>query len=81
MVENVSRKLLGSNDSTGYNLTPCKICKPPIKSNLVKSYNSSNKAIGTAVSVRCKGDTKKGTRCKHITKLSNGYCYQHTSQN
>jgi len=77
MVENVSKKLLGSDDIAEYNLTPCKICKPPIKANLVKSYNSSNKAVGSSVSVRCKGKTKKGTRCKHKTKLADGYCYQH----
>lgn len=79
MVENVSKKLLGGNDISRYNLTPCKICKP-IR---INDNNNSleNKAVGTSSSVRCKGSTKKGTRCKHKTRLANGYCYQHTKQN
>lgn len=28
-------------------------------------------------SVQCRGTTKKGTRCKHMTRNVNGYCYQH----
>lgn len=81
MVENVSRKLVDSKQIDSYKLTPCKICKPPVKTLLVKSLNSKNKAVGTAASVRCKGRTQKGTRCKHKTRLANGYCYQHTKQN
>jgi len=81
MVENVSKKLLGTNHISKYNLTPCKICKPPSINNYVNSSNSSNKAVGTSSSVRYKGYTKKGTRCKHKTRLANSYCYQHTKQN
>ena len=80
MVENVSKKLVGKSDINKYHLTPCKICKPPIKSLLQKNHSSSNKAVGESASVQCKGKTKKGTRCKHKTRLANGYCYQHTSQ-
>ena len=81
MVENVSKKLLDAYDISKYNLTPCKICKPPFIDNINGNYNASNKAVGTSMSVRCKGYTQKGTRCKHKTKLANGYCYQHTKQN
>jgi len=81
MVENVSKKLLGNDDISKYNLTPCKICKPSSANRYVSSYSSSNKAVGTSSSVRCKGYTKKRTRCKHKTRLANGYCYQHTKQN
>ncbi|MGX1641874.1 hypothetical protein [Sphingobacterium sp. NPDC055431] len=28
-------------------------------------------------SVQCKGKTKKGTPCKHMTRNVNGYCHQH----
>ncbi|KGL62923.1 DUF5763 domain-containing protein [Polaribacter sp. Hel1_85] len=80
MVKNVSKKLLGKNDISKYSLTPCKICKPPVFKDLVKTNNFTNKAIGSSKSVRCKGITKKGTICKHFTKIANGYCYQHTSQ-
>ena len=81
MVENVSSKLIGLESIQKSKLTPCKICKPPPKSKLEKRLNSEDKSVGTSVSVRCKGFTKKGTRCKHKTKLANGYCYQHTKQN
>ena len=29
------------------------------------------------VTVQCKGLTKSGTRCKHMTRIANGYCFQH----
>lgn len=80
MVENVSSKLLGKADISKHYLTPCKICKPPKVENLGISYALINKAVGKSVSVRCKGVTKKRTRCKHYTKIANGFCYQHTSQ-
>ncbi|MBC8756598.1 hypothetical protein H2O64_18140 [Kordia sp. YSTF-M3] len=81
MVENVSSKLVGLETIAASKLTPCKICKPPPKSQLQKRLNSEDKSVGTSVSVRCKGYTKKGTRCKHKTRLANGYCFQHTKQN
>jgi hypothetical protein len=81
IVENVSKKLLGNGEISKYRLTPCKICKPPSSSNRVSNRSSTNKAVGTSLSVRCKGYTQKGTRCKHKTKIANGYCYQHTKQN
>lgn len=81
MVENVSSKLLGKADISKHHLTPCKICKPPKVENLGISYSLVDKSVGKSVSVRCKGITKKGTRCKHFTKIANGFCYQHTNQN
>ncbi|PQJ77992.1 DUF5763 domain-containing protein [Polaribacter porphyrae] len=80
MVENVSKKLLGKTDISKHHLSPCKICKPPRVEDLVNTFNFTNKAVGKSKSVRCKGTTKKGSRCKHFTKIANGYCYQHTSQ-
>lgn len=81
MVENVSKKLAGTSDINSYGLTPCKICKPPVINGLQNNYSGANKAVGESESVQCKGKTQKGTRCKHKTRLANGYCYQHTSQN
>ncbi|QTE22676.1 DUF5763 domain-containing protein [Polaribacter cellanae] len=80
MVENVSKKMLGKAAISKHRLTPCKICKPPKVKDLINTYNFSNKAVGKSTFVRCKGTTKKGTRCKHRTKIANGYCYQHTNQ-
>lgn len=77
MVKNVSRKLLGISDIIEHHLTPCKICRPPNINNYSSSYGSTNKSVGQSKSVRCNGQTKRGTRCKHKTRLANGYCYQH----
>ena len=79
-VENVSSKLAGVEDINKFQLTPCKICKPPVKKYLQKSYSTNNKAVGVSSSVQCNGITQKGKRCKHKTSLANGYCYQHTRQ-
>lgn len=75
-VENVSQKI-GVEDVATYNLEPCKFCKPPAIRSINRSFSGINKAVGESASVQCKGTTKKGTRCKHPTKLSNGYCFQH----
>lgn len=76
MVKNVSKKV-NDNDISRFGLSACKICKPPYKS---FSNSFRNKAVGKSNSVRCNGRTKRGTRCKHKTRLANGYCYQHTNQ-
>jgi hypothetical protein len=81
MVENVSKKLVDGAAVARYRLTPCKICKPPAQRALFFGSSAENKAVGQAASVQCKGITQRGTRCKHKTRLANGYCYQHTSQN
>lgn len=82
MVENFSKKLISKDDIRMYGLTPCKICKPPIIRFNLEFKTSEDEAQGTLTeSVRCKGTTIKGTRCKHMTRIGNGYCYQHTDQN
>ncbi|WP_148380386.1 DUF5763 domain-containing protein [Bizionia gelidisalsuginis] len=81
MVENVSKQLLGANDISKSNLAPCKICKPSVLSYRSRTYSASNKAVEQSESERCRGFTKKGSRCKHNTRIANGYCYQHTKQN
>ena len=73
MVKNVSNKI-SLADALESGLEPCKICKPPT-SNQQNSY--SNKAKGESTTTQCKGKTKKGTRCKHMTSIADGYCYQH----
>ncbi|AXG72202.1 hypothetical protein KORDIASMS9_04470 [Kordia sp. SMS9] len=81
MVENVSSKLSGVSEIDQYQLTPCKICKPPPKHKLRKGNNLRDKSVGTSKkTVRCKDITQKGTRCQHKTHLANGYCFQHTKQ-
>lgn len=74
MVKNVSEKisLIKAKELA---LQPCKICKPPEhhRSNLITSKNQN----GEGKTVQCKGTTKAGTRCKHMTRIANGYCFQH----
>ena len=55
-------------------LEPCKVCKPPTVNT---SPGPQNKPQGQSQTVQCKGKTKAGTRCKHMTRIANGYCFQH----
>lgn len=73
MVKNVSEQITVA-EAKGLKLEPCKICKPQ---NIYASNYSVNKAKGQGGTVQCKGLTKAGTRCKHMTSIANGYCYQH----
>ncbi len=73
MVKNVSEQIT-VNKAKELGLQPCKICNPQ---NIYASGSSPNKAQGQNVTVQCKGFTKAGTRCKHMTSIANGYCYQH----
>jgi hypothetical protein len=73
MVKNVSEKVTPER-AIALGLEPCKICKPVIE-NLRPS--SENKAKGQSKTVQCKGITKAGTICKHMTSIANGYCFQH----
>lgn len=74
MVENVSKELLIA-EAFQLGLTPCKICKPPVLDNNLQL--KPNIPRGERNTVQCRGITKKGTRCKHMTKIGNGYCFQH----
>jgi hypothetical protein len=76
MVENVSSKLTVA-EATNYGLAPCKICKPAT-TNIITSKSQTPRGVNT--SVQCKGFTKAKARCRHMTRIANGYCYQHTAQ-
>jgi Family of unknown function (DUF5763) len=78
MVKNVSEKISPAK-AKELGLEPCKICKPHdiYTSNLI----SPNKQSGQGETVQCKGTTKAGTRCKHMTRIANGYCFQHDPDN
>jgi len=73
MVKNVSEEITIAK-AKDLGLEPCKICNPQ---NIYTSGSSTNKAQGQSVTVQCKGTTKAGSRCKHMTSIANGYCYQH----
>ncbi len=74
MVNNVSQEMTLTNAvETG--LAPCKICHPPIIGN--SFVVSSKKAKGESNTIQCMGTTKAGNRCKHMTSIANGYCFQH----
>lgn len=74
MVKNVSEEI-SFEKAAELGLDPCKICKP--KDYTALGLKSSNTARGEKETVQCKGTTKKGTRCKHMTSIANGYCFQH----
>ena len=73
MVKNVSEQITIAQ-ARDLGLQPCKICNPV---NIYPSGSFSNKAQGRGATVQCKGYTKSGTRCKHMTRIANGYCFQH----
>lgn len=76
MVKNVSSKL-SIDKAQREGLSPCKICKAPLGNTFGIYSNPSKKVNGTNAKNRCKGITKRGTRCKHYTSIGNDYCYQH----
>ncbi len=73
MVKNVSEQITVSK-ANELGLQPCKICKPQ---NISTSSNSIKKAQGQDETVQCAGLTKARSRCKHMTRIGNGYCFQH----
>ncbi|MFT3827666.1 MAG: DUF5763 domain-containing protein [Chitinophagaceae bacterium] len=73
MVKNVSEKIT-PEQAVELGLEPCMICKPAI-SKLQPAMG--DKSAGQGKTVQCKGLTKKGIRCRHMTNIGNGYCFQH----
>jgi hypothetical protein len=73
MVKNFSEEIT-VNKAKELGLQPCKICSPQ---NIYAAGVTPHKAQGQNETVQCKGLTKKGARCKHMTSIGNGYCYQH----
>jgi hypothetical protein len=74
MVKNVS-EAISISTAKELGLQPCKICKP---GTVAPQNFVSSKPQGTATTTtQCKGLTKAQTRCKHMTSIANGYCFQH----
>ena len=74
MVKNVSEEI-STAKAIELGLQPCKICNP---ANIyAANVPVVHKAQGQTTTAQCKGTTKAGTRCKHMTSIANGYCYQH----
>ncbi len=42
--------------------------------------NTVNCFDGVPMAVQCKGKTKRGNQCKHLTDNENGLCWQHQNQ-
>lgn len=76
MVKNVSSKLT-IDKARREGLSPCKICNAPTGNTLGIYSSSTKKTNGINSKNRCIGITKRGTRCKHFTRIGNDYCYQH----
>ena len=74
MVKNVS-EAIDLKEAIEIGLEPCKICKPAtVSSQPIISKKPQGQGKTTT---QCLGYTKAGTRCKHMTSIANGYCYQH----
>ena len=73
MVKNVSQTVFISELKKS-RLQPCKICNPQ---NVYAPGAPLKIVQGQSATVQCKGMTKAGTRCRHMTGIGNGYCYQH----
>lgn len=60
-------------------LQPCRVCYGNKKKNEIIKEKSTNKTkkSSKSTSTRCTGITKKGTRCKRMTKSADGTCWQH----
>jgi hypothetical protein len=74
MVKNVSDEI-SATEARKLGLEPCKICQP--QDIYATPYNGKKKTQGKANTTQCLGRTKAGSRCKHMTSIGNGYCYQH----
>lgn len=72
-VKNVS-EALSISKAAELALEPCKICKPTIVPQNLMPSKPKGTATGTT---QCRGHTKAGSRCKHMTHIANGYCFQH----
>lgn len=75
MVQNVLEEI-SFKQAAQLGLGAFKICKPQD----YKAFGfkaSKNTAQGQSQTVQCSGTTNKGTRCKHMTSIENGYCVQH----
>jgi hypothetical protein len=66
MVKNVSEQITVSK-AKELGLQPCKICNPQ---NIYASGSSANKAQGQNTTTQCRGFTKAGTRCRHMTSIA-----------
>ena len=73
MVENVSEKI-SLEQAIQLNLDPCKICQPTATPHRLLPNQQER---GEDKTVQCKGITRSGTRCRHMTRIANGYCFQH----
>jgi hypothetical protein len=73
-VKNVSEEIT-FGQATKLGLEPCLVCHP--ETLLSAAVQTTQKAQGQSSTVRCKGLTKAGSQCRHMTRIANGYCFQH----
>lgn len=74
MVKNVAYET-SEQGAIDRGLKPCKICLKD-KAQAQRISNSTPRGR-EKLTTQCLGTTKKGTRCKHMTSIGNGYCFQH----
>jgi len=77
MVKNVSEEIT-INQAEKAGLQPCRICHPQTSEALMAP--AVHKAQGQSNTTQCRGLTKAGSRCRHMTSIANGFCYQHQNR-
>ena len=76
-----SKNSISLSDALNQGYEACKVCKPiqtvksePKQKEVKEETTDKN---NNATSSQCSATTKAGSRCKRITKSSNGKCWQH----
>lgn len=77
MLNNVSQEISLST-AVELGLEPCKICNPGFGN--ISTNEPIKHPSGEKNTVQCKAMTKSGMRCRHMTSIANGYCFQHNPE-
>ena len=64
-------------DSTSANSNTTEINSAPSGGHELHGGSSGSSSHGSSTATQCLGRTKKGARCKRMTKSASGYCWQH----
>ncbi len=80
---NKSTISINLSDAINKGYSSCSVCNPPTSASTTSDQKnksdvgSNQNASPTTSSQQCGAKTKDGSRCKRMTKSSNGFCWQH----
>lgn len=80
-----SKKEITLEQAINLGYQACSVCKPNSSPEQIQSLVSTSNQINApqetaaqkTTATQCTGKTKAGSRCKRMTKNTNGRCYQH----